>query len=67
MICCFAKPLGIGYPPPMTDKLTADLASGALHDLLAEIAEEASMLILPYWRAGAEVFTKADESRRPRP
>ncbi|MBU1348140.1 MAG: 3'(2'),5'-bisphosphate nucleotidase CysQ [Alphaproteobacteria bacterium] len=46
----------------MSDKLSIDLASGALHDGLAEIAEEASMLILPYWRSGAEVFTKADDS-----
>jgi 3'(2'), 5'-bisphosphate nucleotidase len=46
----------------MTDSLPADLASGALHDTLAEIAEAASHLILPYWRAGAEVFTKADDS-----
>ncbi len=46
----------------MTDRLTRDLASGALHDTLADLAEDASRVILPYWRAGAEVFTKADDS-----
>jgi len=46
----------------MTDTLTTDLASGALHDTLAEIAEAASRLILPHWRAGGEVFAKADDS-----
>ncbi len=46
----------------MTDRLTADLASGALHDILTDLAEDASRVILPYWRAGGEVFTKADDS-----
>ena len=46
----------------MTDRLTKDLASGALADVLADIAEEASAVILPFWRAGAEVTTKADDS-----
>lgn len=46
----------------MTDRLSSDLASGALHDTLAEIAEEAAAVILPYWRAGGEVFSKADDS-----
>ncbi|WP_396594258.1 3'(2'),5'-bisphosphate nucleotidase CysQ [Brevundimonas sp. R86498] len=46
----------------MTERLTADLASGELLDTLAEIAEAASQVILPYWRAGGEVFTKADDS-----
>ncbi len=46
----------------MTDPLTRDLATGALHDVLADLAEEASRVILPYWRTGAEVFTKADDS-----
>jgi len=45
-----------------TDRLTRDLASGALHNHIAEIAEDAARLILPYWRAGGEVFTKADDS-----
>jgi len=42
--------------------LAADLVSGALHDHLAAIAEDAARVILPYWRAGGEVFTKADDS-----
>lgn len=46
----------------MTSSLIADLASGALQDHIAEIAEDAARLILPYWRAGGEVFTKADDS-----
>jgi 3'(2'), 5'-bisphosphate nucleotidase len=46
----------------MNSRLTADLASGALNDRLAALAEEASRVILPYWRADAEVFTKADDS-----
>lgn len=46
----------------MTDRLSTDLASGALHDILADLAEEASAVILPYWRNGSEVFTKADDS-----
>ncbi|ADL00498.1 3'(2'),5'-bisphosphate nucleotidase CysQ [Brevundimonas subvibrioides] len=46
----------------MTASLIADLASGALHDHIAEIAEDAARVILPYWRAGGEVFTKADAS-----
>ncbi len=46
----------------MTDRLSADIASGALHDILADLAEDASRVILPYWRAGGEVFTKADDS-----
>ena len=46
----------------MKTRLSKDLASGALHDHLAEIAEEAAAVILPYWRAGAEVFAKADDS-----
>ena len=46
----------------MNDSLSSDLASGALHDTLAGIAEEAAAVILPYWRAGGEVFSKADDS-----
>lgn len=42
--------------------LSRDLESGRLTEQLAEIAEEASALILPYWRAGAAVTTKADDS-----
>lgn len=46
----------------MTDRLTADLASGALQDRLADLAEAASHLILPYWRAGGVVSVKSDDS-----
>lgn len=46
----------------MNTALDADRTSGALHDHLAAIAEAAAEVILPYWRAGAEVFAKADDS-----
>ena len=46
----------------MIQKVTRDLASGALHDAIADIAEEAARVILPYWRAGAAVEIKADDS-----
>lgn len=46
----------------MTHSLTDDLASGALADVLADLAEDAARVILPYWRADAEVITKADDS-----
>jgi len=46
----------------MSSDLASDLASGVLHDHIAEIAEDAARLILPFWRAGAEVFSKADDS-----
>lgn len=42
--------------------LERDLKSGALSLAIAEIAEEAARLILPYWRTGAAVETKADDS-----
>lgn len=42
--------------------LEADLASGRLAEAIADIAEEAAHLILPYWRAEATVETKADAS-----
>lgn len=44
------------------EALAHDLASGTLHDIIADIAEEASNLILPYWRANVEVVSKADDS-----
>ncbi|CAN5147620.1 3'(2'),5'-bisphosphate nucleotidase CysQ [soil metagenome] len=44
------------------DPVTRDLASGALHDAIAEIAEDAARIILPYWRSGAAVQTKSDDS-----
>jgi 3'(2'), 5'-bisphosphate nucleotidase len=46
----------------MRSDFVPDLASGALHDQIADIAEDAARVILPYWRAGAEVFCKADDS-----
>ncbi len=46
----------------VSKSLVRDLASGELHDLIADIAEDASRLILPYWRSNVEVRTKADES-----
>jgi 3'(2'), 5'-bisphosphate nucleotidase len=46
----------------MTDRLTADLASGALTEALADIAEDAARVILPYWRNGVVAETKADDS-----
>nr|WP_316627149.1 3'(2'),5'-bisphosphate nucleotidase CysQ [uncultured Brevundimonas sp.] len=42
--------------------LERDLKSGALSLAIAEIAEEAARLILPYWRAGTPVETKSDDS-----
>ena len=46
----------------MTKRLTADLASGALTEALADIAEDAARVILPYWRNGVVVEAKADDS-----
>ncbi len=43
-------------------KLTADLASGALTEALADIAEDAARVILPYWRNGVVAEAKADDS-----
>ena len=51
-------------PSPATaDKtLSRDLASGALALAIAEIAEDAARLILPYWRSDTAVETKSDDS-----
>lgn len=46
----------------MTHALEIDLASGALAEIIADIAEEAARLILPYWRSNTAVETKADAS-----
>lgn len=43
-------------------KLNNDLESGALALAIADIAEDAARVILPFWRAGTEVETKADDS-----
>lgn len=42
--------------------LIVDLASGALTEVLADIAEDAARVILPYWRTGTVATTKADDS-----
>jgi len=42
--------------------LSRDLASGALALAIAEIAEDAARLILPYWRSDTAVETKSDDS-----
>ena len=51
-------------PSPATpDKtLSRDLASGALALAIAELAEAAARLILPYWRSDTAVETKSDDS-----
>jgi 3'(2'), 5'-bisphosphate nucleotidase len=46
----------------MKTDLAADLSSGTLHDHLADIAEDAARVILPFWKVGTEVFAKADDS-----
>ncbi len=46
----------------MTAKLQKDLASGALSEALADIAEAAAAVILPYWRSGETAEIKADDS-----
>ena len=46
----------------MTDRLTTDLSSGALAEALADIAEDAARVILPYWRSGVVAEAKADDS-----
>lgn len=46
----------------MSERVENDRLSGVLTDHLAAIAEEASRLILPYWRNGVQAMTKADAS-----
>lgn len=43
-------------------KLAADLASGLLAETIADIAEAAAAVILPFWRSGATVENKPDSS-----
>lgn len=63
MICRFGKPREWSICAAMSKTLKAALTSGALTDILADIAEDAARVILPYWRAAAtEVQTKADDS-----
>jgi 3'(2'), 5'-bisphosphate nucleotidase len=47
---------------PVTARLSEDLASGALAETLADIAEDAARVILPYWRNNVVAEAKADES-----
>ncbi len=46
----------------MSKRLIADLASGALAEALADLAEEAARVILPYWRNGVVAEAKAADS-----
>ena len=46
----------------MSTDIEAALATGGLTDILAQIAEDAARVILPYWRADAAVQIKADDS-----
>lgn len=46
----------------MRDSLMSDFDSGTLVETLADLAEAASAVILPYWQTGTEVITKADDS-----
>lgn len=46
----------------MSKRLTADLASGALTEALADLAEDAARVILPWWRNGVTAEAKADDS-----
>jgi 3'(2'), 5'-bisphosphate nucleotidase len=47
---------------PITARLADDLASGALAEALADIAEDAARAILPYWRNNVVAEAKADDS-----
>ncbi|QLQ12269.1 MAG: 3'(2'),5'-bisphosphate nucleotidase CysQ [Brevundimonas sp.] len=46
----------------MHERVENDRLSGVLTDRLAEVAEAASALILPFWRNGVAAMTKADAS-----
>lgn len=48
--------------PATTGDPAADLASGALEAEIADLAEAAGALILPYWRTGIVAGRKADDS-----
>jgi 3'(2'), 5'-bisphosphate nucleotidase len=45
-----------------TNTLSQDLESGALALAIAEIAEDAARVILPFWRSDTAVETKSDDS-----
>ena len=46
----------------MSTDLIRDLDSGALSEAIADIAEAAAAVILPYWRSGVSHDSKADDS-----
>jgi 3'(2'), 5'-bisphosphate nucleotidase len=46
----------------MTAEASPDLTAPTLGAVLADITEEAGRLILPIWKSGCEVMSKADES-----
>lgn len=46
----------------MSERLIADLASGRLAETLADIAEDAARVIMPYWRSGVVAELKGDQS-----
>lgn len=50
------------HTPDTVAALDADLRSGRLSVIIAEIAEEAARIILPYWRSGVTPETKPDHS-----
>ena len=46
----------------MSERPIADLASGRLAETLADIAEDAARVIMPYWRSGVVAELKGDQS-----
>ena len=46
----------------MSERLIADLNSGRLAETLADIAEDAARVIMPYWRSGVVAELKGDAS-----
>lgn len=62
LICRFVKLAWSGISARVTDPLSRDLKRGIVGERLAEIAEAAAEVILPYWRAGGPVESKPDAS-----
>src|SRR5690606_32821530 len=62
VICRFFKPGRGSMWSAMTTELIRDLASGALSEAIADIAEAAAAVVLPYWRNGVTAEAKADDS-----
>lgn len=52
----------MGYPAAIMNILSDPAADPAFHEALADIAEAAAAVILPYWRTGVEAENKADDS-----